>query len=101
MNHYAAEQLARQRHSEFAREAHGGHLIGRGGNAQISGKYVVNGATHDERQSPVRGFGKRLLRTIVRSTRQRTGALNSSRENWRPGRARPRLLGHQQAREDV
>jgi hypothetical protein len=27
MNHYAAEQLARQRHDQFAREAYGGTLV--------------------------------------------------------------------------
>ena len=41
MNHYAAEQLTRQRHDQFAQEARGDHLMRAASNADGLAKVTV------------------------------------------------------------
>lgn len=88
MNYNAAEQLARQRHDQFAREAYGGNLI----------RLAASAAPHPSQPSvgplPLRRVASRmwrlrrvLLTGISRWMRQRRGAKESriGRRPTRPG----------------
>ena len=88
MNYYAAEQLARQRHDQFAREAYGDNLVRLARSAATQPSQPSVGPLPLRRvASLMRRLRGALLTGISRWMRQRHGAKESriGRRPTRPG----------------